>query len=39
MKNRSKRYHRNRPRPKHGPKDTIYKMCLSVMAVIFIKKT
>ena len=33
MKNRSQRYDRNRPRPRHGPKYTNYKMCLSIMVV------
>ena len=28
----------NRPRPRHGPKYTIYKMCLSIIMVICIKQ-
>ena len=39
MKNRSQRYDVNRPRPKHGPKYTKYKICLSIMMVICIKQT
>ena len=38
MKNRSQRYNINRPRPRHGPKCTNYKMCLSVVMVIYIKQ-
>ena len=37
MKNRSQRYDRNRPRSRHGPKYTKYKMCLSIMMVICTK--
>ena len=38
MKNRSKRYDINRPRPRHGPEFTIYKMYLSIMMLICIKQ-
>ena len=38
MKNRSQGYNINRPRPRHGPKCTKYKMCLSIMMVIYIKQ-
>ena len=36
-KKRSQRYDINRPRPRHGHKHTKYKMCLSIMMVIYIK--
>ena len=39
MKNRSQGYNINRPRPKHGPKHTKYKMCLSIMMAIVLSKT
>ena len=38
MKNRSHRYVKNRPRPKHGHRYTKYKMCLIIMMVIDIKQ-
>ena len=38
MKNRSQRYDINRPSPRHGHKYTKYKMCLSLMMVIYIKQ-
>ena len=38
MKNRPRRYDINRPRPRHGHKYTKYKMCLSKMMVICVKK-
>ena len=38
MKNTSQGYNINRPRPRHGPKCTKYKMCLSIMMVIYIKQ-
>ena len=38
MKNRSHRYDVNRPRPKHGHKYTIYKICLIIMMLTFIKQ-
>ena len=38
MKTRSQRYNIKRPRPKHGPKYTKYKMCCSIMMVICIKQ-
>ena len=38
MKNRSHRYDITRPRPRHGPKYTIYKMCLGLMMAICIKQ-
>ena len=34
MKNISQKYDINRPRPRHGPNYTKYKMCLSIMMVI-----
>ena len=37
MKNRSQRYDITRPRPRHGHKHTIYKICLSVIMAICIK--
>ena len=37
MKNRTQKYNINRSRPRHGPKYTKYKMCLSIM-VIYIKQ-
>ena len=39
MKNRSQRYYINRPRPKHGPKHTKYKMCLSIIMAIVLNKS
>ena len=36
MKNRSQRYGINRPSPRHGPKYTKYKMCVSIMMLICI---
>ena len=36
--NRSQRYDINRPRPRHGPKYTKYKICVSIMMVIFTKQ-
>ena len=38
MKSRSQRYDINRPRPRHGQKNTKYKMGLSKMMVICIKE-
>ena len=38
MKNRSQGYEMNRPRPRHGHKYTIYKMCVGIMMVICIKQ-
>ena len=38
MKKRSFRYDITRPRPRHGHKYTIYKMCLSLMMTICIKQ-
>ena len=38
MKNRSHRYNINSPRPRQGHKYTKFKMCLSIMIVIFIKQ-
>ena len=38
MKNRSHRYEINRSRSRHGHKYTEYKMCLSMMMVIYIKQ-
>ena len=38
MKNKSYRYDINRPRPRHGHKYAKYKICLSIMMVICIKK-
>ena len=35
MKNRPQQYNINRPRPRHGPKYTKYKMCLSIMVICF----
>ena len=35
LKNRSQRYDMNKPRSRHGPKYTKYRMCLSIMMVIF----
>ena len=39
MRNRSQRYYINRPRPKHGPKHTKYKMCLSIMMATVLNKS
>ena len=33
MKNRSHRYDTTIPRPRHGSKNTEYKLCLSIMIV------
>ena len=38
MKNRLHRYKINRPRPRHGHKYTIYKICLGIMMTICIKR-
>ena len=38
MKNRSQRYDTNRPRVRHGPKYTKYKMCPNIIMVICIKQ-
>ena len=38
MKNRSHGYNITRPRPTHGHKYTIYKMCLSLMMTKCIKQ-
>ena len=38
MKDRSHKYDINRPRPSHGHKYTIYKMCLSIIMAIYIKQ-
>ena len=38
MKNRSLRYNIKRPRLRHGNKYTKYKMCLSIIMVIWIKQ-
>ena len=38
MKNRPHRYDITRPRPRHGPKYTIYKMRLGLMMAICIKQ-
>ena len=38
MKNRSQKYDINRPRPRHGPKYTKYKMYLDIMKGICIKQ-
>ena len=37
MKNKSQLYDINRPRPRHGPKYTKYKMFVSII-VIYIKQ-
>ena len=37
-KNWSQRYDINWPRPRHGPKYTKYKMCLSIMMVMCTKQ-
>ena len=34
MKNRSQNCNINRPKPKHEPKYTKYKMCLNIMMVL-----
>ena len=39
MKSRPNRYDLNRPRRRHGPKYTKYKMCLSMMKIMCIKST
>ena len=33
MKNRSHRYYINIPKPRHGHRNTKYKMCLSIVIV------
>ena len=38
MENRSQRCDIHRPRPRHGPKYTKYKMCLSIMTAKCIKQ-
>ena len=38
IKKRSQRYDINRPRPRHEHKYTKYKMCLSILMAISIKK-
>ena len=38
MKNRSQVYDINRTRPRHGQKYIKYKICLSIMMVIYIKQ-
>ena len=38
MENRSQRYNINRPRPRHGPTYTKYKLCLSILMAICIKQ-
>ena len=38
MKNRSHRYDMTRPRPRHGHKYNMYKMCLRLMMAICIKQ-
>ena len=38
MKNRSHRWGINRPRSRHGHKHNIYKLCLSMIMVIYIKQ-
>ena len=38
MKNRSHRYHIIRPKPRHGHKYTKYKMCLSIIMVLYVLK-
>ena len=38
MKNRSHRYGTTRPRPRHGHKYGIHKMCLSLIMAICIKQ-
>ena len=38
MKNRLHRYKINRPRPRHGHKYTMYKICLGIMMTICIKR-
>ena len=38
MKNRSHRYDLNKPRLRHRHKCTKYKMCRSIMMVIYIKQ-
>ena len=38
MKNRSHRYDITRPRPRHGHKYNMYKMCLRLMMAICIKQ-
>ena len=35
MKNRSHRYGTNRPRPRHGHKYAKYKVCLSMMVMMY----
>ena len=38
MKNRSSTYDINRPRPRNERKYTKYKMCLSIMMIVYIKQ-
>ena len=38
MKNRSHRYDIIRPKPRHGHKNTKYKMCLSIIMVLYVLK-
>ena len=38
MKNRSQRYDIDRPRPRHGHIYTKYKMCFSIVMVIYVKQ-
>ena len=38
MKNRSHRYDIIRPKPRHGHKYTKYKMCLSIIMVLYVLK-
>ena len=38
IKSRSQRYNRNRPRPRNEHKYTKYKICLSIMMIIFINQ-
>ena len=38
IKHRSRRHNINRIKPRHGSKYTKYKMCLSIMIVIYIKQ-
>ena len=38
MKNRSQRYDINKLRPRQGHKHTKYKMCVSMMMIVCIKK-
>ena len=38
MKNRSHRFDINKPRTRHGHKNTKFKLCLSIIMVIYIKQ-